>query len=384
MSTTEMDEDISKVHEEEIEKEYEEMLGTIQNDFDLNKPQILEIGLSNNSEPGTSRSGIHSTGRKSGRRNSKGRKNSRGSSEVASLSDNSQTTNEPTGNSKKDNQPETIPEDASLGGSIVNLTKFTKKTVPNKNVLMESIQKTEEKLKQREQIKISILKISVSKLTKVHRFVKPQPWLKVQYGRLYDWAVDLSDPSCDPTIKPTTSQYDGTHAAWIDLKWSFLLERNQIDRHDLIITVCSKEYIIGRYILPKNDWLEIPGIASTFSPSSSSENGYSTISGEVINGLGTVGVIQLLCERSVIEKNNNSSSPQRDSNSKFSQQQKEKSENIRKHTFTEPSANRSTTDDDCLELSGMLMKSPHQSIMMMIQCKPCDVENYEDMIMEER
>ena len=74
-----------------------------------------------------------------------------------------------------------------------------------------------------QQIKISIPKISVSKLTKVHRFVnkKPQPWLKVQYGRLYDWAVDLSDPSCGPTIKPTTSQYDGTHAAWIDLKWSF-------------------------------------------------------------------------------------------------------------------------------------------------------------------
>lgn len=146
--------------------------------------------------------------------------------------------------------------------------------------LIQEVKNTEERLKSREQIKLTISKIDVSKLIKVHRFTANQPWIKCSYGNNYSWIADYS------------GRGDGAKASWINLKWSFNLERNTFDRQDLIFSICSKDIVIGKYIVTKEDLAEIP----------ESNSGFFAIQGDVINGLGKAGGISILCQRGVADR----------------------------------------------------------------------------------
>lgn len=139
-------------------------------------------------------------------------------------------------------------------------------------VLLDSVRNVEDRLKSREQICLTMMSIEIGNLPSAHRFTKNSPWLKGAYGTLYSWVAEYEESD------------DGTKAAWKNLRWSFNLERNVKDRNDLVITVCSKNLIIGRYVLAKDEFADIPD----------TKTGYFEVSGDIMSGIGQAGKVRIL------------------------------------------------------------------------------------------
>jgi hypothetical protein len=175
--------------------------------------------------------------------------------------------------------------------------------------LLQTIEEIEENLqKTREQYKIVIYNITVSRLPRIHKLVRNHPWLKVNYGEKAEWVAEyerISTTTFDEekggeTVEDVgnnrevgvSAVEDGSKAGWIGLNWNFKLERNANDRSDLTVTVCSKDLIIGRYVINKEEFKEIP----------QSNSGFFAISGNITNALGKVGKIQFICQKVVVEK----------------------------------------------------------------------------------
>lgn len=149
-----------------------------------------------------------------------------------------------------------------------------------KESLLKSIADIEEKFKERELVAIEIVSISVSKVPSVHKFVKNTPWINCS---VLDnkWKTDV-----------IVSSGDGTSADWQDLNWSFVLPRNESERTDLVVVVCSQDVIIGRYIL----------LASEFSKIPDTEGGYFEISGDILNSMGKAGKISITCKKEAAKR----------------------------------------------------------------------------------
>lgn len=75
-------------------------------------------------------------------------------------------------------------------------------------------------------------------------------------------------------------------------QWSFNIERNIPDRSDLVITVCSQKLIIGRYVLHREEFAEIPDTKS----------GVFEVKGSIINGAGLAGSIKLICQKGTADR----------------------------------------------------------------------------------
>lgn len=155
----------------------------------------------------------------------------------------------------------------------------TEKAAENKK-LLESVRHVEDRLKGREQINLTMMSIEVANLPSAHRFTKNCPWLKGSYGTTYSWVAEYQEHD------------DGARASWKNMRWSFNLERNEADRNDLVITVCSKNLILGRYVLGKDEFAEIPD----------TKTGYFEVSGDIISGIGPAGKIRILFLRSKAER----------------------------------------------------------------------------------
>ena len=158
---------------------------------------------------------------------------------------------------------EIIPEDET--------PKAVQMKEENKKVL-ESVKNVEDRLKSREQVNLTMMSIELATLPNAHRFTKNSPWMKGAYGTSYSWVAEYEESE------------DGSKAIWKNLRWSFNLERNEKDRNDLVITVCSKNLIIGRYVLGKEEFADIPD----------TKTGYFEVSGDVMSGIGPAGKIKVL------------------------------------------------------------------------------------------
>lgn len=137
--------------------------------------------------------------------------------------------------------------------------------------------------------KITIHKITLSNLIKVHRFVKNHPWVKASYGNSYNWIAEYIEHE------------DGSSALWSELNWVIFLEKQENNRNDFVLTICSRDLILGRYILSKDDIANIPQTST----------GFFAVSGDIISGLGSVGKIEMLCHREFV-----STKPKTQSNTK--------------------------------------------------------------------
>lgn len=153
--------------------------------------------------------------------------------------------------------------------------------------LLVSVQSVENRLKSREQVNLTMMSIEIANLPSAHRFTKNMPWLKGSYGLNYSWVAEYEE------------SVDGTRASWKNMRWSFNLERNESDRNDLVITVCSKNLILGRYVLGKHEFLDIPD----------TKTGYFEVSGDIMSGIGIAGKIRILFLKSKAERPKGPSKP---------------------------------------------------------------------------
>ena len=129
----------------------------------------------------------------------------------------------------------------------------------------------------RQLLNLVICSIQVEKLIPAHRFKKNTPWLNVLYGKQGNW------------MAPYQEAEEGDSAEWLELNWSFVLERDTRHRDDLVIIVNSEDVIVGRYILGKADWLNLPH----------TQSGFFKVSGDIINGLGKAGVVKIVFKKAV-------------------------------------------------------------------------------------
>lgn len=149
----------------------------------------------------------------------------------------------------------------------------------DKELLRQSVQEVEKRFKSRELQEIEIYSLSLTHLTLVHKFNKNCTWCKCSWGDNDTWIAEYQPNT-------NTNNNDTTTAEWIDLQWRFILPRNEIDRKDLIVTVCSQDVIIGRYALLAKDFSNIP----------ESQSGYFEVNGEIRNVIGFAGRISLICK----------------------------------------------------------------------------------------
>lgn len=101
-------------------------------------------------------------------------------------------------------------------------------------------------------LNITICSVGLQNLAPAHRFIHNQPWIKVNYGEEYAWIAEYQD-----------ALY-GDRAEWHNLNWTFLLQRDTRHRFDLVVTVLSKDVIVGRYILQKEEFKNMPITTSGF------------------------------------------------------------------------------------------------------------------------
>jgi hypothetical protein len=170
------------------------------------------------------------------------------------------------GRSKKDRK------NKGGGGSEVTdgpTGKDKKSKKPEKKVAVDAA---------RELLELKICSIELSELIPGHRFKKNSPRIKVDYGEKH-WE------------SPYQKDMQGVTADFIDLGWEFILQRDTRHRDDLIVTVCSDEIIIGRYLLAAADFTDMPVTKS----------GYFKVSGKVVNALGIAGKIVVVFKKKIAE-----------------------------------------------------------------------------------
>jgi len=152
----------------------------------------------------------------------------------------------------------------------------------DKNTYVQAVDQIENKLKDRELTYISICSITVTKLPLVHKFNKNEPWLKVNIGS-NEWKARTFQ----------NGNEKGTQGEFIELGWEFLLPRNENDREDLVIAVCSHNVVLGRYILLAKDFKNIPKIE---------DSEYFEIKGKIRNALGKAGRIEIICKHGIADR----------------------------------------------------------------------------------
>ena len=129
----------------------------------------------------------------------------------------------------------------------------------------------------RQLLNLVVCSIQVEKLIPAHRFKKNTPWLNVLYGKQGNWTAPYEEAD------------EGDKAEFLNLNWSFILERDTRHRDDLVVIVNSEDLIVGRYILGKADWAGVPH----------TQSGFFKVSGDIINGLGKAGVIKIVFKKAV-------------------------------------------------------------------------------------
>ncbi len=130
----------------------------------------------------------------------------------------------------------------------------------------------------RELLQIKITSIQISDLIPAHRFKKNSPWLKVDYGEKH-WE------------HPYQHDTQGVKADFYDLEWDFILQRDTRHRNDLIVTVCSADVIVGRYMLAASEFMNMPVTKS----------GYFKVNGKVVNAMGIAGKIIVVFKKAIAE-----------------------------------------------------------------------------------
>lgn len=152
---------------------------------------------------------------------------------------------------------------------------------PEKAALLQSVHAVEERLKSRVQYQVEVHKIEVSQLIAAHKLLKNQPWIRAVYGAsLTSTAAPGGPPSTsslNSSMPPTITTWtlpspqklreegrsdvqsacakDGSAAYWqhTEQPWTFLLERNEGDRQDFVLAVCSRDVVLGRYVLQRGE-----------------------------------------------------------------------------------------------------------------------------------
>lgn len=129
----------------------------------------------------------------------------------------------------------------------------------------------------RQLLNLVICSIQIENLIPAHRFKKNTPWLNVLYGSQGNWTAPYEEAD------------EGDRAEFLELNWNFILQRDTRHRDDLVIIVNSEDVIVGRYILGRGDWVNVPNTTS----------GYFKVSGDIINGLGKAGVVKIVFKKAV-------------------------------------------------------------------------------------
>lgn len=170
-----------------------------------------------------------------------------------------------------------------------------------KNELFKSVQEVEERLKTREQYKLVIHKIELSRLISAHRLLKNQPWVRAAYGQTVTWTLPSpqrlqEDKKTERTAFEhvrSSCNSEGSAADWSGVDWSFNIERNEIDRLDFVLAVCSRDVVLGRYVLNRDDLTEL--LNQQLAEKSSADGQMFLVEGDVLNDLGKSGRINLVC-----------------------------------------------------------------------------------------
>ena len=76
------------------------------------------------------------------------------------------------------------------------------------------------------------------------------------------------------------------------LKWAFNIERNIADRSDFVVTVCSQNLIIGKYVLNREEFVHIPDTNS----------GFFEVKGSILNGVGLAGNVKLVFQKGTADR----------------------------------------------------------------------------------
>eukprot|EP01035_Chromulina_nebulosa_P019251 gene19251-25103_t len=124
--------------------------------------------------------------------------------------------------------------------------------------------------------------IEITKLPLVHKFNKNEPWLKVNIGP-NEWKARTFQ----------NGNEKGTQGEFVELGWEFILPRNENDREDLVIAVCSHNVVLGRYILLAKDFKNIPKVE---------DSEYFEIKGKIRNALGKAGRIEIICKHGIADR----------------------------------------------------------------------------------
>jgi hypothetical protein len=167
---------------------------------------------------------------------------------------------------------------ASDGESAMETVASRKKKLKEK-AKKEKDEKKKEQLEAnpRELTKLTISSISVTDVVAAHRFAKNSLWIKCAVAG-QSWEAD------------SNGQLNGPQADWTNLDWTFIRARNVIDRTELVVTIGSKEVVIGKYILAPEEFDSIP------------DSAYFEISGRIKSSLGKVGHINIVCRRIEAER----------------------------------------------------------------------------------
>lgn len=188
----------------------------------------------------------------------------------SSIEPNEESTSVQSGHDNQESKKEVPPLDDEASVEEEN------KELPVNSHIIETMREVDEYV---HQYKLTIMKIEVSELPSAHRFSKNSPWVKASYGLKNSWVADYQE-----------SEF-GDKATFSDLQWSFNLEKTEKLRSDLVITVCSKNLIFGRYILTSKEFSQIP----------ETKSGYFEITGDILNDSGQAGYVKMTCLRSLAE-----------------------------------------------------------------------------------
>ncbi len=299
--------------QDEVDDEHEGIMHEINNFVGLEsaEPQILEVAISKKTKDNTHNNPTESKKKKKHKESEKTKVSLEPTKET-------EVPNEPVQTAPVAIDSHTVTSLTSIPSTSENqeppqeITTFVKKKKKEKDEtksemkkLLQKVEQVEEKLKQREQITVTVCNVTVSKLVRVHKLIRNHPWLKVTYGSSHEWVAEYITPeeeeeesddvnNNNPTdvAAKKKQRKEGSMAEWRGLSWSFTLERNESDRSDLVFAVCSKDLVIGRYTVKREEFKDIPD----------SNSGYFSISGDITNTLGKVGVIQLICQRAVAQR----------------------------------------------------------------------------------
>jgi hypothetical protein len=78
----------------------------------------------------------------------------------------------------------------------------------------------------------------------------------------------------------------GTSAEWEDLNYEFVLPKDESERNDLTVAICSQKIVLGRYVLQAKNFNKIP---------KASVSEFFEVKGKITNSLGKAGRLVMIC-----------------------------------------------------------------------------------------